>query len=513
LIIKKAKKTKVQASQAFPWHVLLFAIYPILALLAHNISQVAPASALLPLGFSVVGAGLLLLLLRLWLHDWQRAALATTILLVLFFSYGHVYSYLKGVTVSGIYLFRHRTMAPLWIVLAGLGVWWARRRKPDVRGLTRLLNVVGVVLLIFPVIQVGSGLWKQWRAWERSSPTAPNPVVGAGGGAADQTSPDIYYIILDGYGRADILQELYGYDNSEFLSSLENMGFYVANCSMSNYSQTELSLASSLNYNYLSALGNSFVPENWDRSQLWPLIKNSAVRIYLESRGYKTIAFKTGFSWTELTDADLFLAPQLSKRQLDGFQYMWLQTTFVRILLDAEALSMLKNPDDQSRQRTKFVLEQLQEIPSIDGPKFVFAHLVIPHQPFVFGPNGEAISIASDATADMSAQAYVDQVIFINKQMEIILAKIIADSPTPPIIIIQGDHGPSGWGMINRMLNLGAYYFPGHEDMLYPTITNVNAFRIVFDEYFGQDLPLLPDISLFPDNSHDFKQVENDCSQ
>ncbi len=444
--MKKAKKTKGQASQVFPGHVLLFAIYPILALLAHNISQVAPASALLPLGLSVVGAGMLLLLVRLWLREWQRAALVTTILLVLFFSYGHIYSYLKGVTVSGIYLFRHRSLAPLWIVLAGLGVWWASRRRSDVQVLTRTLNVVVAVLLIFPLVQVSSGLWKQWRAWEQSRAVVPNPLVGAGDGTAGQTSPDIYYIILDDYARSDILKKVYGYDNSAFLASLEQMGFYVADCSQSNYDQTELSLSTELNYDYLSALGDSFVPDNVDRSPLGPLIKDSALRRFLEARGYKIIAFRTGFSWTEWTDADLFLGPQMSKWQLDGFQYMWLQTTFGRILLDAEALRMLKSPGDLFRLRTEYDLQELPRIPSIEGPKFVFAHLIVPHPPFVFGPNGEAISIGSDATADMITPGFIDQTIFISKRMLEILPEIIANSPTPPIIIVQGDHGTSAVG-------------------------------------------------------------------
>ncbi len=508
--MKKAKTTKVSSSGTIPWHVFSFAAYSILALLAQNLDQVAPASALPPLVLSLAGAGSLLLLARLWLRDWQRAALLTTILLVLFFTYGHVYSYLKAVTVSGVYLFRHRTLAPLWIALAGLAVWWVGRRKPQVQGLTRLLNVVGLVLLVFPLFQVVSGMWRHWRAWERSPAAADGP-GSLGGGAANQASPDIYYIILDGYARADRLEKDFGYDNSVFIGSLEQIGFYVAACSQSNYAQTELSVASELNYDYLNALGDTFVPDNDDRSPLWPLIRNSALRRVMEARGYQTIAFKTGFSWTEWTDADRFLGPQLSKWQLDGFQYMWLQTTLGRILLDAEALRMLKSPEELFRHRTEYALQALTQIPSIQGPKLVFAHLIVPHPPYVFGPNGEPVSIGSDATSDVVARAYLDQVTFINRRMLEILPAIIAASETPPIIIIQGDHGVAP----TRMANLSAFYLPGHESLFYPSITNVNTFRVVLDEYFGQDLPLLPDSSLYStyDSPYNFHAVENDCSR
>ncbi len=510
--MKKTKKTKGQASQVFPGHVLLFAIYPILALLAHNISQVAPASALLPLGLSVVGAGMLLLLVRLWLREWQRAALVTTILLVLFFSYGHIYSYLKGVTVSGIYLFRHRSLAPLWIVLAGLGVWWASRKRLDTQKYTEVLNIIGITLLVFPAVQVGSGLWKQWRAWSELTRTAPVTILGDTV-SGDQDRPDIYYIILDAYGRADVLRELYRYDNSEFISSLELLGFYVADCSQSNYSQTVLSLPSSLNYDYLDDLYNLAKDQE---TPLRPLISQSVARRFLELRGYKTVAFETGFNWSQITDADVYLAPQPGRQELNAFQYMLVQTTAGRLLLDVAALGIPNVPDYLSRRRTEFVLEKLQGLPSMNGPKFVFVHLVIPHPPYVFGPNGEATSIDMDAlTPEISAKGYIDQTIFISEQMKRIVAEIIANSPTPPIIILQGDHGPNSPNMAYRMANLNAYYLPGHEDMLYSTITPVNTFRIIFDEYFGQNLPLLPDISLYStaQASFNFTEVENNCSK
>ncbi len=37
---------------------------------------------------------------------------------------------------------------------------------------------------------------------------------------------DIYFIVLDGYGRSDVLKEFYEYDNSDFLRGLKEKGFY-----------------------------------------------------------------------------------------------------------------------------------------------------------------------------------------------------------------------------------------------------------------------------------------------
>ena len=44
----------------------------------------------------------------------------------------------------------------------------------------------------------------------------------------DASHPDVYYVILDGYARADALATHYGYDNEPFLDALRERGFVVA---------------------------------------------------------------------------------------------------------------------------------------------------------------------------------------------------------------------------------------------------------------------------------------------
>ena len=57
-----------------------------------------------------------------------------------------------------------------------------------------------------------------------------------------QTLPTVYYIILDGYARQDVLQEKYQIDNTPFIDFLKQKGFYVAEQATSNYKSTALSL-------------------------------------------------------------------------------------------------------------------------------------------------------------------------------------------------------------------------------------------------------------------------------
>jgi len=102
--------------------------------------------------------------------------------------------------------------------------------------------------------------------------------------------------------------------------------------------------------------------------------------------------------------------------------------------------------------------------------------------------------------------AYLEQVVYINGQINTLVDKIISNSEPEPIIIIQSDHGQSHKNMqpgdMTRILN--AYYFPDIEDgILYDSITPVNSFRIVLNQYFGQNFDLLEDVSYIinPDGS------------
>jgi len=163
------------------------------------------------------------------------------------------------------------------------------------------------------------------------------------------------------------------------------------------------------------------------------------------------------------------------------------------------------SPDNQDLVRNYvesqlFILDELPDAPAIVGPKFVYAHIFIPHYPYAFGPNGEIMTDPGyysgdrgDAITDeYQKQAYTNQVQYINKRIIPALQTIINESKTPPIIILMGDHGLKG---NNRYTNLNAYYLPNGYKNLYNSITPVNSFRMIFNDYFGANYPLLQDIT------------------
>jgi hypothetical protein len=133
-------------------------------------------------------------------------------------------------------------------------------------------------------------------------------------------------------------------------------------------------------------------------------------------------------------------------------------------------------------------------------------HIVAPHSPYLFGPDGEPrtnreiFTLIEDEKKDQDRNLYRDQATYITERVQDVIQTIIDQSPSPPIIILQADHGPGGGGVDQRTAILNAYYFPGGCDrFLYPSITPVNSFRILFDCYFGDSYELLPDTVYFSD--------------
>ena len=99
--------------------------------------------------------------------------------------------------------------------------------------------------------------------------------------------------------------EEYGYDNSAFIQELEDLGFYVAKCSQSNYHKTIISIPSTLNMNYEE---NFWPGGDYKDDAMAEYFHHSLVRQELSKQGYKTISIESGSYFSEIPDADVYLA-------------------------------------------------------------------------------------------------------------------------------------------------------------------------------------------------------------
>ena len=485
-------------------HPLLFAVYPILALYSNNVAEVSPYEIVMPAAI-VLGLTLLPLLLSgLIFRDVMKAAIIVSIFLVLFFSYEHVIAGWRTVD---------RVLMPIWGILFICIAYFVIKTRGNLRNLTIILNVIATALLIIPTISIIIHEVMVPRQDIRPAEKMEMNTVDLG--KADNP-PDIYYIILDRYASGSTLEEVYDFDNSEFIDYLSNRGFYVASESRSNHLKSRASLASSLNMEFLDYLSDELGEECSDLGPMYAMLQDYKVWRFLKLKGYRFVHFG---SWWEPTRENKYADMNVNYKAIPEFSLVLLKTTILYPIL--VKLHFIDDTRVTHWKRVLYKFDKLAEIPSIREPTFVFCHMLIPHGPYIFERNGNYIP-GDEAYKRSRTENYVNQLVFTNKKVRVLIDELLSRSEKPPIIILQSDEGPSPrrlellglnfkWEeategeLRENMTILNAYYLPNiDKNVLYPSITPVNSFRLVFNLYFDTDFELLPDKSFATYSGHPY---------
>lgn len=511
-------------------HPLLFAIFPVLFLFSQNMGQVSPNIIFAPLLVSIVIAVVLYFTLRVFLKDREKAALAVSFFLTLFFSYGHVYQIAEARGLGRVAMLIPIKPEALLLYLYG-GIFisafiFLLKLRIKLDAATRLFNFISIFLIIGPLMNIGI-----YSLTEKRIGWSDNSWKDMAGGVNVSENPKlpkkIYFIILDSYASEDVLKKMYRYDNSGFLKHLNGKGFYVFPNARANYCRTVLSLASCLNLDYIDNLTNIKLIINSDNMELPKMmIKNNRVFRFLRQRGYKIIAFASGAPETELTGADIYINPGWAP---DEFENAVMNTTPVPAILN---LAETKTVFDLYRKRVLYALDHLSDTAKIKSPAFIFCHIVMPHPPFIFNRYGEkirAVEMFNDEEGNWLAQKrvlsgdeyikyYTDQLMFINERIKMVLGEILSKSETQPIIVLQADHGPHSKLFLKKSDNenfkeclsiLNSCYLPGNgKKLLYDGMTPVNTFRVIFNSYFDGNYEMLADRSFFSSAVQPYKFID-----
>jgi len=498
----------------FVVHPLLFALFPVLALYSYNVAEVAPSEIVLPMAILLGWAFAALLLWGLILRNLKKAGLVVSIFMILFFSYGHVSNAVEGWGVTSIVLL------PIWGMLIIGGAVFAMKTRRDLRKLTSILNIAAIALVIIPSINIAvHEVRAASHQIQRSEPVDTNAIDLE----ETRTLPDIYYIVMDRYASASTLEEVYGFDNSEFLNYLSGKGLYVACEPVSNYMKTRSSLASSLNMQHINYLGEELGEGFTDLGPMYAMLEDYELSRFLRAKGYTYLHFGGTFEPTRTNDyADI----NITYGDSPEFLVTLFKTTMLHPVLEDNRLGLwleelpawLISPflDDLRVDKWNGILyefDKLAEVPAMEEPTYVFAHIFVPHEPYVFDRDGNYVSLEEEEERGRNV-GYVEQLIFTNTKLMALIDEILSTSEVPPIIILQADEGPwperydrdeyyfkweeaTDTELKQKMGILNAYYLPNvdYERHLYPSITPVNSFRLVFNLYFDTDFDLLADTS------------------
>lgn len=449
---------------------VLVASYPIVYLYSQNVQIVSSSQLVLPLSIAWAGSLILWAVFSLITKDTKKGGVISAVFVVFFFAYGHMFDW---VTAASALELRHRHFLPITLFIAGyIGYFIAITKKPELFKNVFKISCVAVAFLlvvnIVPVIPVE--LQKSQMGIHQSS-TSSGSTSGTAGSVADY--PDIYYIVLDEYSSFETLETVWGYDNSEFKDFLESKGFFVAEDSRTHYTSTIVVVPSILNMKPITNLHH----DN-DRLELISLINDNQAMKSLSKEGYATVAIGMHtispdinilsdymFDYQDSSDKELFI---------DGYHWILVDMTMIRpfsYLFEPQIVDRI----DKLRISRLYDLKKLTELSEVPSPKFVYAHIMLPHEPFLFDKEGKKIDW-NDRSNYRDKNIYLEQLIFTTRNMETIIDSLLKQYPEddPPIIIIQSDHG------LRRHHDGVSEYMP--EDEPYKVL---NAFLLPHYDYQG----------------------------
>ncbi|MCP4573509.1 MAG: hypothetical protein GY838_14220 [bacterium] len=487
----------------FPWYIVLLAAYPVVRFFEDGFEHIPPSD-----GVRIFLVHLVLSLMAVRLAGWflgglRRGALAVLPLLVVGY-----FGRLMGWPAS----------LALVVVAMALG-FVLRRWHGRVPAVT---NILGVMALTLVAVSFVTTLQKASRT-NPPTPTAlcETPLMPSRTSA--ETPPDIYYIMVDGMGQPDYLETGYGLPRQDIAGPFERLGFRFVDRARANYNQTALSQAATLNAAPVQNLLSIPDPHAGDRNVLGDLIGDSRVRRALEARGYRTVDFPSGYAVTRQDQGADHREPFFGPNMLEYYLLRDGALPLIERLLGRGPADL---PYALRRGRIQYTLDHLPDarrgVPD-DRPVFVYAHLMAPHPPFVFDAEGGALpSHRIYSYRDGShwykwhegedyPELYRGQIRYIARELARSVEEIMANSPRPPVIIIQGDHGPgaqTAWesarrtNHTERMSIFNAWYVLGAPDGVpRADLSAVNTFPVLFNLLFDADLSEWPDRFWFARNS------------
>jgi hypothetical protein len=400
---------------------------------------------------------------------------------------------------------------PVWLLLAGAiafvllidlraartggrAVPWSRIQSG--------LSAMGVILVVLVTLPLIGGP----TAW----PSGPQPASIDRGTAA---RPDIFVILLDGFGRPDVLAS-YGYDAGPFVADLEARDFTVAAHSRSNYPTTGLALTSMLNAAPMLDLGFTDNRQLEPR-QVHPALESNRAFEILTDAGYETIAFSSGYELVALRSANRFV----DTGQLNELEVGLAESTILEPLMDALTGDLKSN---QIRARAMAMVPAVRSLAAeaSDHPRFVFVHLPLPHPPFVVDAEcrpvrgGESLFVlGADGIARKSASRRAEEIRLTAGQVSCVrrlaiemVDGVLAGAGPDTVVLVMSDHGPETRlersdpqpdAIHERIANLFAARTPTHPDLFPDDITLVNVLPHLLGAYLDVDLPEQPDTVYF----------------
>ena len=317
-------------------------------------------------------------------------------------------------------------------------MWLWRQPRERLTGVGTFMTRCGLLLLIGvgaqaaisegrgPRVARRSSLARELAAPLRTMPSLP---------PSRNTPPrDIYVLVLDGHANARVLEEVFGFDNSRFEDSLRALGFRVPRDMRSNYVQTYLSVSSLLNFSQLTRLTEDLGATSTSHALPTYLVKYNRAARFLKSHGYRYLLFPS--AWWAATATSPLADAEFDPHAAFDLGYELRRTELRLALVRSSLLRFALGPNlPQVPMAQQFLrtFAGLRAVPSIPAPTFTFAHLLLPHIPYILDAGCRPLeqAISDDMEADTPAQraAYIAQVRCADRLVLELVTALLRQSP------------------------------------------------------------------------------------
>ncbi len=210
---------------------------------------------------------------------------------------------------------------------------------------------------------------------------APLPAL-----SANQSRPDIYYLLVDGLGQPTLIESEFPITRAEYSGLFSQRGFQVNFHSFANYPQTSLSVAGTMNMGPVSQILEIVDPNSRDHRSLTRVVGHSRVVRTLRRWGYRVVDFPSGYP---MTRQDLAQRTRASFWAPAFVEYYLIEDGFLPLIMPLFGGGPADVSFSMRRRRLNFIFDNLpnsrEGIADAD-PVFVYAHILAPHPPFVLDP-------------------------------------------------------------------------------------------------------------------------------
>ncbi|MEO6254500.1 MAG: sulfatase-like hydrolase/transferase [Ferruginibacter sp.] len=431
----------------------------------------------------------------LFTRNYIIASLITFFVSLWYLFFGAIHDWFKR---NAAFMSSYSVLLPVLVVLTVLLIIFLRRNKTIAAKLFFYLNIL---LLIYCVLDTALLLNKQFSPKNKMANTV------AFDHSKVSAKPNLYYLVFDEYPGYKSLKDSFGFANDSLYSFLQKKQFSILPL-FSNYDFTLFSTSAMLNMKYVDS---GYDPKKVSQRELQLRvneIRNGEVFSIFKKMGYRIqnySIFDVGESHG-VNDQNAFL-PVHSLLLTDKILHNriirtsgWLFQTG-KLSLPSWRKKYLYQHERNSLYSQKMLINSANE--KAAGPKFCYAHFMMPHWPYYRDSTGTYHPDEFIAKSNLlnDRPLFLSYLKYTNTVIESLIENITGKDPGA-IVIIMSDHGFRYYKNTNPVEpfnfdNICAVRFPNKN---YPGVSEkwsaVNIFRYVFNAQYGQQLPYQKDSSI-----------------